>query len=206
MKNTDSTLSDSTLIEMFKAGDNEAFGKIAKRHSSAIDRHISKFFKDTTTIKDVRQDALIKAMTAISEGKYVEKNQCKTWLLRIAYNLAIDEIRNSKRRPSMLSYSPETDDFAENAYQADLSLDVYTKSPEDAIIEREARQYVQNLIIRLPVEQRKVILLRFYLDYSFKKIAEATNVSINTALGRMRYARLNLFEYIQDAKSSNVLT
>lgn len=199
MKNTDSTLSDSTLIEMFKAGDNEAFGKIAERYTRVIDASLLKFCKDPAKRKDIRQDALIKAMDAINRDMYVDGN-CKAWLLRIARNLAIDEIRKSKNMPSMYSISP-TDTFKEDEYQEYLPIDAYTKSPEEIIIKTETEQYnkkyAEYLIGLLPKPQQEVVILRFFLNRSCKEIAQLTNVSINTAVGRIRYARINLREHIR---------
>jgi RNA polymerase sigma-70 factor (ECF subfamily) len=146
--------------------------------------------KDRDRADDILQDTLIKAVRTIDEGRYVDSGKFLSWILRIAHNQVIDFFRQQK--------SSRTLNEAEAGYDVIGSLRIAERSVEDRIISEQIEQDVRRLIEHLPEEQREVVVMRYYSGMSFQEIADQTGVSINTALGRMRYALINLRKMIKD--------
>lgn len=178
-----SKLSDQELIQLFQEGNEYAFEILLTRHKQKVYTAIYMFVKDRDRADDIFQDVFIKIVNTIRQGKYTHEGKFVQWALRIAYNLCVDQFRRAKRRP----VTGGTDDF-------DI-FDVLTSEDGNAerdMMRSQSHEGLKALIDRLPEEQREVIVLRHYADLSFKEIASLTRVSINTALGRMRYALINL--------------
>jgi len=193
-------IDDRTLVQMFKNGDHSAFDVIADRYFDLIDCHVSLIIKDPIQVEDIIQDTLVKAMVSILNDKYEERGTLKQWLLRIAHNFCIDFLRKRKKRFDTLSLSL-TDNLDEDELnQIYLALD-QELNPEERMINKETSKFVQGLIDNLPVNLRETFTLRTFHGFSFKEIAERSNVSINTALGRMLYARINLRRKINKLNS-----
>lgn len=189
MINEREVISDQELIRHFIAGDHQSLESLIHRHQRKIFSYILLIVKDKHLAEDVFQDTFIKVINTLRSGAYNEEGKFLPWVMRIAHNLVIDHFRKSKRMPYM-----------ENSEEYDLfeTLKVYDETIEDKMILSQIREDVQKLIEFLPEEQRDVLKMRHYQDMSFKEIATSTNVSINTALGRMRYALINLRKLIQE--------
>lgn len=147
--------------------------------------------KDVYLTEDLFQEVFIKVVNKLREGKYNEEGKFLPWVLRMAHNLCIDNYRKTKRQVSIVT-SEEFDLFE--------ILPVDSTNGEEMIIDQQLKDKVRHLLNELPEEQREVVLLRHYFEFSFKEISELTGVSINTALGRMRYALINLRKVIEDKK------
>jgi RNA polymerase sigma factor (sigma-70 family) len=176
-------LSDEQLITRFKEGHASALEEIVYRHKDKIFTSIVLLVKDTFLAEDIFQDTFIKIIDTIRAGRYTEKGKFLPWAMRIAHNLCVDYFRKMKRTP-IVKNSEDKDIF-------DV-LNFSEHSAEEKMMTRQSHQNVRDLLDQLPVEQREVIILRHYADLSFKEIAQLTNVSINTALGRMRYGLINM--------------
>lgn len=176
-------ISDSELISLYINGDEEAFRELLNRHKNRVFTTIHLIVKDRYLAEDLLQETFIKAVKTIKSGRYNDQGKFLPWILRIGHNLAIDTFRRSKRYPTVLmedgSNIFETLDFAESPI-------------EDRQILQDSINKLKKHITELPESQKQVLIMRSYLDMSFKEIAQATGVSINTALGRMRYALINL--------------
>lgn len=177
-------MSDEQLVKAYAQGNNEAFDTLLKRHQDRIFNYILRIIKNEDIANDIFQDTFVKAIQTIKQGRYTENGKFPAWISRIAHNLIIDYFRQEK---------------SENVQSADLEdVDVLNRKElceetiEDIIISDQIRDDVKFLIRELPPLQREVLNMRYYQNLSFKEIAEITGVSINTALGRMRYAILNL--------------
>jgi RNA polymerase sigma factor (sigma-70 family) len=182
-------VSDQELIHLYMAGDQLAFESLLKRYKSKIYTQIYLFVKDRALAEDIFQEVFIKIIHTLREGKYNHEGKFVQWAMRISYNLCVDYHRRNKRRRHL---SP-TDDF-------DI-FEVLRHSEESAdttMIRNETYDRVRLLVDQLPPEQREVVILRHYADMSFKEIAALTQVSINTALGRMRYALINIRKMMQE--------
>lgn len=176
-------VSDSELISLYIHGNEGAFEKLVQRHKSRIYTTIYLIVKDQYVAEDLMQDAFIKAIDTIKSGRYNDEGKFLPWILRIAHNLAIDYFRRDKRYPNVVF---------EDGSSVFNSLDFSEDSIESIQIQQETHQQLREMIQRLPDVQRQVLIMRHYEDMSFQEIADATGVSINTALGRMRYALINL--------------
>lgn len=176
-------ISDSQLVSLYKNGSEEAFEQLLNRHKSRVFTTIYLIVKDKYVAEDLLQEVFIKAIRTIKEGRYNEEGKFLPWILRIAHNLAIDNFRKDKRYPMIVMEdgSPvfNTMEFAEGSF-------------ESVQIKQETHVKLRQLISELPDAQREVLVMRHYMEMSFQEIAESTGVSINTALGRMRYALINL--------------
>ena len=150
--------------------------------------------KDRALAEDVFQDTFIKVINTLKKGHYNEEGKFLPWVLRISHNLIIDTFRRDKRMPTI---SGGTNDEGEE-FDIFSVLGVYDKTAEEVIIQTQVRKDIRKLVEALPAEQREVLMMRHYYDMSFKEISEQTNVSINTALGRMRYALINLRKMIEE--------
>ena len=176
-------ISDSELVSQYINGNEEAFKQLVNRHKSKIFTTINLIVKDVEISEDVMQDAFIKAIRTIKSGRYNEEGKFLPWMLRIAHNLAIDFFRKSKR------YPVHNMDEGSNVFN---TLEFSEESIEEEQIKRENVKKLKAMIQELPEPQKQVLIMRHYMDMSFQEIADSTGVSINTALGRMRYALLNL--------------
>ena len=176
-------LSDSQLVSLYRDGNEDAFEVLLYRHKSKIYTAIYLIVKDRYTAEDLLQETFVKAINTIRGGRYNEEGKFLPWISRIAHNLAIDHFRKEKRYPEVV---------LEDGSKLFNSMDFAEESSEDKQMFRETRSKLRDYIRELPVEQKHVLIMRHYFDMSFQEIADRTGVSINTALGRMRYALINL--------------
>lgn len=177
-------ISDDRLIARYVEGENEAFDALIERHKNRIFNYILHSVKDEDLANDIFQETFVKAIMTIKQGRYVENGHFPAWITRIAHNLIIDFYRQEKSENVQSSDSTEVDILN----RKELS----EATVEDNLIIDQIHSDVRRLVTALPANQREVLLMRYYKNMSFKEIADRTNVSINTALGRMRYAILNM--------------
>ena len=180
---------DSTLVQEYISGSEIAIEKIINRHQLRIFNYIKSKVLDRDTAEDIFQDTFIKVIKTLKSGIYNEEGKFLPWVMRIAHNLVIDFFRKSNRIPTI-----------ENNDEYDLFKFISDTTPniERILFQDQLVKDLQNLILELPEDQKEVLTMRLYRDMSFKEIAENTNVSINTALGRMRYAIINLRKLADD--------
>lgn len=185
---------DKDLICMYiHEGNEKAFEVLLNRHKSKIYTSIYMFVKDKDLANDIFQETFIKVIDTFRSGKYNEEGKFIQWVMRISHNLCIDFFRKNKRRKT-INTSEDFDIFNVIASKDD--------NQEAVLIKEQTYKKVRKLVDSLPQEQREVVLLRNYAELSFKEIAELTNVSINTALGRMRYALINIRKTISERQIS----
>lgn len=182
-------LSDQDLIGRYLAGNESALEQLIRRHKNRVFAYILMVVKDKELAEDLFQDTFIKVINTFRSGQYKEEGKFIQWVMRISHNLIIDHFRKSKRIP-VVENNDEYDIFDK--------VRIPVESIEDQLIIEQIHKDVKNLIDYLPKEQREVLVMRHYADMSFKDIAEVTNVSINTALGRMRYALINLRKLVRE--------
>ena len=176
--------SDEQLISLYVDGKNEAFDELLERHKDRLFMYIYHSVKNDDVANDIFQDTFVKAITTIKQGRYVENGHFPAWITRIAHNLIIDYYRQV--RAENLQSTDDTDtNILNHKDLADVTV-------EDTLITTQIHNDVRKLIKALPASQREVLVMRYYRNMSFKEIADTTGVSINTALGRMRYAILNM--------------
>ena len=175
---------DDQLVAAYANGNNEAFDALLQRHQSRVYNYIYQMVRERDSAEDIFQETFVKAITTIRQGRYTENGKFAAWINRIARNLVIDSFRQEKVEASVSS----DDENFDILNRKELSDDTI----EDLMIDRQIRDDLRKLIRHLPKSQRQVLVMRYYRNLSFKEIAEATGVSINTALGRMRYAILNI--------------
>jgi len=185
---------DRDLIRLYMSGNEQAFETLLNRHKAKIYSSIYVFVRDTDLANDIFQETFIKIIDTFRGSKYNEEGKFLQWALRIAYNLCVDYFRKNKRRPTVVTSTDEFDVFA--------FIKDNEGNEEDNMIRNQTHGKIRQLIDALPMEQREVIVLRHYVDLSFKEIAELTGVSINTALGRMRYALINIRRMITEFQIS----
>lgn len=190
-------VSDKELIGRYLQGNHASLEKLISRHKNRVFAYILMIVKNKELADDLFQDTFIKVINTLRSGAYNEEGKFLQWVMRIAHNLIIDHFRKSKRIPVI--DNSKNEDF--NIFD---TLNVLDPSIEDRIITEQIHKDVRKLIELLPDEQREVLYMRHYAEMSFKDIADVTNVSINTALGRMRYALINLRKLI--AEKEIVLT
>jgi len=180
-------LSDHDLVSLYIKGNEDALEVIINRHRARIFSYIIATIKDKTLAEDFFQDTFIKVIKTLKGGRYNEEGKFLPWVMRIAHNLMIDYFRKAKRFRVVRSRNSDNEevDVFNTIKNEELNI-------EELLVKDQVRSDVKELIERLPDEQREVVKLRYYYDMSFKEISEFTNVSINTALGRMRYALINL--------------
>jgi len=178
-----SNLVDGQLLTLYMNGNEEAFEELVNRHKDRVYTTAYLIVKDRYRAEDLMQETFIKAIRTIKQGKYNEEGKFLPWLLRIAHNLAIDSFRKDKRYPTIVM---------EDGGNIFNSLSFAEGTYEDKQIKEDTHDLLKRLIKELPDSQREVLVMRHYMDMSFQEIADATDVSINTALGRMRYALINL--------------
>ena len=177
-------LTDDQLVAAYANGNNDAFDTLLSRHQQQVFNYILRVVRSRDIADDIFQETFVKAITNIRQGRYTDSGKFPAWITRIAHNLIIDYFRQEK---------------AENTTSADDSpIDILNRAElserniEDTIVDRQIRDDIRSIILELPAPQKQVLIMRYYRNMSFKQIAAATGVSINTALGRMRYAMINM--------------
>ncbi|MDO3629053.1 RNA polymerase sigma factor [Mucilaginibacter sp. BT774] len=185
--------SDQDLIHLYVAGDEAGLVELLRRYQAKIYTSIYLLVKDEYLAEDIFQDAFIKVINTLRAGKYNEEGKFLPWVTRIAHNLVIDHFRREKRAP-MINNGDDFDIFE--------VLGNYDESTEDRLVREQTHKDLKALIHLLPPEQKEVLIMRHFGDMSFKEIADVTDVSINTALGRMRYALNNLRKMMQSKELS----
>jgi len=177
-------LADEQLVGLYEQGNNTAFEVLLTRYRSRVYSYIFQIVRDRELTEDIFQDTFIKAIVTIQQGRYFESGKFLGWINRIAHNLIIDHFRKEKNENTISADAFEYD-IVNNAKLSDLSI-------EDIMSNEQVLCDVVRMVDFLPDVQQEVVRMRFFEELSFKEIAEKTNVSINTALGRMRYALLNM--------------
>ncbi len=180
---------DNELVSKFIFGDNDAIEEIICRYKTKLYSYIYLTVRNKHLAEDIFQDTFIKVIKSLQEGKYQDNGRLLSWITRIAHNLIIDHFRREKQLNIRSNDDFEMDVFNSSKY-SDANV-------EQEMINTQVMNDVRKLIDQLPPEQKEIILMRHYGDLSFKEIADQTNVSINTALGRMRYAILNIRKLMQ---------
>lgn len=188
MKST--MLSDQALLEMYQQGNREAVSQLLERHARRVRDYVRMLVKDNDVADDLTQEVLIKVVKVLDEGRYTDKGRFQPWLLRIAHNRVLDYFRAQKQVKTVSESSAGFDILGSKNF-AEPSI-------EDRLVSEQQAEEVRQLIELLPAEQREVVKMRYYEGLSFKEIAEHTGVSINTALGRMRYALINMRQMIKE--------
>ena len=184
------SLSDRVLLNNYISGDRSAISELIERHASRVRNYIGMMVKDDDIANDIFQETFIKAVKVIDEGRYTDSGKFLSWVLRIAHNRVLDYFRREK-------VSKQVNE-SEAGYDVIGTLRFSEPTAEDEIVHSEMEQTIRDLIDLLPEEQQEVVRLRYYSKLSFQEIAEQTEVSINTALGRMRYALINLRRMIKE--------
>ena len=182
---------DSSLIKSYLDGNEYSLGILIKRHQQRLYSFIYSKIQDRDITEDVFQDTFIKVIKTFKKGNYNEEGKFLPWVMRISHNLIIDYFRKSNRMPTFKN----TDEFDIFSVLSDGNLNA-----EKKIIQEQIYSDVRDLVKELPEEQKEVLIMRMYKDMSFKEISENTGVSINTALGRMRYALINMRKLIEKHK------
>ncbi|GAB1450350.1 sigma-70 family RNA polymerase sigma factor [Draconibacterium sp.] len=185
-------LNDNELVQRFITGDQNSLEILIHRHKGRVFSYILLIVKRQELAEDIFQETFIKVIRSLKKGKYIENGKFVSWVLRISHNLIIDHFRKEKLKGTISNDSLEIDIFNSQRYSEDTI--------EDQMVNNQILSEVKDLIQELPEDQQQVIIMRHYLDLSFKEIAEQTDVSINTALGRMRYALINLRKLVEKKK------
>lgn len=175
--------SDYELVQAYINGEREVFDTLVARHQQKLYNYIYSVVKDRDAADDIFQETFIKVINVLRSGTYREEGKFVQWIMRIAHNLTIDYFRKEQK----MKYVRSNDEV--NVFDV---IGNFEDSIETVIIKKQINKDIRSLIKQLPEEQRRVLIMRHYADMSFKEIAEKTGVSINTALGRMRYALLNM--------------
>jgi len=183
------SVSDQDLVQAYIQGDQSAIEKLINRHRSKVYTYILLTIKNQQLAEDLFQETFIKVIQSLRGGKYRDNGRFLSWVIRISHNLIIDHFRKEKQMNSVSNDDSEVDLFN--------SKKLSDHNIEEVIVNSQIRSEIRLLINELPDDQREVVLLRHYGGLSFKEIAEQTDVSINTALGRMRYALINLRKLIK---------
>jgi RNA polymerase sigma factor (sigma-70 family) len=185
---------DNELVTQFIDGNQSGIELLIHRHKTKLFTYISMYIRDKSLAEDIFQETFLKVINSLRAGKYKDNGKFLSWVMRIAHNLIIDHFRKEKQS-NMLS---------NDAYDTDLfnSKKLSDSNIEDIIVKNQIEKDVRKLLDELPDDQREVVLLRHYAGLSFKDIADQTNVSINTALGRMRYALINIRKLMEQKNIS----
>ena len=191
-------LSDEQLVKSFAAGNCSSIDVLIDRHKAKIFAYILTCVKQQELAEDIFQEAFIRVIKTLKNGRYADSGKFSSWVMRIAHNLIIDYYRKQKNQSAISNDNYEYDLF-NSARFSDQSI-------EDRLVLDQLRKDVSLLVQLLPEKQREVVIMRHYGDLSFKEIAEETNVSINTALGRMRYALINLKRLAEERNISLTLS
>lgn len=183
-------LTDDQLVAAYAKGDNNAFDVLLKRHQTRVFSYILHIVKNKDVADDIFQETFVKAITTIKQGRYTDSGKFSAWISRIAHNLIIDYYRQEKAENTVSSDDTQSDMFNRR--------DLCDENVEDRMVTGQIHNDIRRIVHALPDAQREVLLMRYYRNMSFKEIADATGVSINTALGRMRYAILNMRKIASD--------
>ncbi len=178
------TLTDDQLVAHYAKGNNSAFDELLTRHQSRVFSYILHIVKNRDLAEDIFQETFVKAIMTIKQGRYSENGKFVAWITRIAHNLVIDYYRQEKAENTVSTDEDETNLLNRK--------DLCESNIEDEMVVEQIHNDVKRIIDALPESQREVLVMRYYRNMSFKEIADSTNVSINTALGRMRYAIMNM--------------
>jgi RNA polymerase sigma-70 factor (ECF subfamily) len=189
-----SELNDQELVQAYIKGDQTAIELLITRHRSKVFTYIVLTIKNQQLAEDLFQETFIKVIQSLRAGKYKDNGRFLSWVIRIAHNLIIDHFRKEKQMNSVSNDDTEVDLFNSKKFS--------DKNIEEIIVSNQIRSELRTIINELPSDQREVVLLRHYGELSFKEIADQTGVSINTALGRMRYALINLRKMINERELS----
>ena len=187
-------MSDRELLSLYLQGNKSAISTLIEKHNRRVRDYIRMMVGDSDIAADIAQETFIKAVSVIDEGRYIDKGKFLSWVLRIAHNKTLDYFRSQKSNTSVSESSA--------GYNVLGTIKYADKSIEDSMISEQIDTDIRALVEQLPEEQREVVMLRYYSDLSFKEIADQTGVSINTALGRMRYALINLRKMIKERNLS----
>lgn len=182
-------LNDNELVQRFISGDQNALEILIRRHKNRVFSYILLIVKKQELAEDIFQETFIKVIRSLKKGRYTDNGKFISWVLRISHNLIIDHFRKEKLKGTISNDSFEGDLFNSQKFAEDTI--------EDQMVYTQILSEVKDLIQELPEDQQQVIYMRHYLDLSFKEIADLTDVSINTALGRMRYALINLRKLVE---------
>ena len=177
-------MADEELVVMYAKGNNIAFDVLLNRYKSSVHSYIYYIVRDRDLTEDIFQETFVKVIMTIKQGRYTENGKFKAWITRIAHNLIIDHFRQERNENTISNDEVEVDLFND--------MRLCEKTVEDAMVETQVFSDVKKMVEYLPDNQREVLEMRYYQNMSFKEIADRTGVSINTALGRMRYAILNM--------------
>lgn len=183
-------LKDDELVVLYNEGNNRAFDILLERYQQKLFSYIFFIIKDQKISEDIFQETFMKAIVTIKSGRYTENGRFYSWLSRIAHNLIIDQFRTERNENTISS--------EEGGYDLLNNQDICEENIEESIINAQIMKDIRKLVDNLPANQKEIIMMRFYRNMSFKDIAEVTGTSINTALGRMRYAIINLRKMIAD--------
>ena len=189
--------SDYELVKQFVNGNNSSIEQLINRYRTKVYTYILLIVKNQHLAEDLFQDTFIKVIKSLLDGKYKENGKFLSWVIRIAHNLIIDHYRKARQLNAVSREDFQIDIFNSRKFSG-INI-------EDRLINNQITEDIKNLVDELPQDQKEVILLRHYCGLSFKEIAEHTNVSINTALGRMRYALINLRKLIKEKNLSLTL-
>jgi len=190
-------ISDYELITRFIKGEQSCFEEIIHRHKNKVFAYISLYIRDQALAEDIFQDTFLKVIQSVKSGRYYDNGKFISWVMRIAHNLIIDHFRRIKQMNTVSNDNYDSDIFNSRKFAEE--------NIEDSLIKRQVQKDIRKMITQLPEDQREVVILRHYAGLSFKEIAEITEVSINTALGRMRYALINLRKLMEEKKISLTL-
>jgi len=179
------TMTDEQLVNLFATGNNQAFDVLLNRHKNRVFTYIQLVVRNRDLAEDIFQESFMKAIVTIKQGRYVDNGKFYSWVTRIAHNLIIDLYRRERNENTVSNEEFAEVDLFNNAKLCDENV-------EDVLVREQVFTDVRKLMHHLPDNQKEVVQLRYYEDRSFKEIADLTGVSINTALGRMRYAVLNM--------------
>lgn len=177
-------MTDEALVNLYADGDNSAFDILLNRYQKSIHSYIYYIVRNEDLTEDIFQETFLKVIMTIKQGRYTDTGKFKAWITRIAHNLIIDNFRQTRNENTISNDEMEVD------LLNDMKL--CDSNVEDRLVEEQVYSDIKKLIQHLPENQREVLEMRYYQDMSFKEIADITGVSINTALGRMRYAILNM--------------
>lgn len=183
-------LTDNELVEKFISGNQQAIDTLIRRHRKRVFGYIFLLVKNHTLAEDIFQDTFVKVIHSLQKGKYTDNGRFVSWVMRIAHNLIIDHYRREKQLNTVSNESTPVDIFNSTRFS--------DKNVEEHIVYEQILSEVRTLVDCLPDDQKEVVMLRHYAGLSFKEIAEQTNVSINTALGRMRYALINMRKIMEE--------
>lgn len=182
--------SDSELLQLYISGDQSAITFLIERHRKRVSDYIYMLVKDRDVASDIFQETFIKVVRFVDEGRYTDNGKFLSWVLRIAHNQVIDHFRHTKQENKISE--------ADAGYDILGSIRFSNDTVEDRMVTAQISADLRKMIDHLPEEQKQVVMMRYYDNLSFKDIAEQTEVSINTALGRMRYALINLRKLIKE--------